>query len=134
MIRTTLAKLLEYKKEYFCNKCKHVFTVSAEFSEHYTMRGPSSCPSDEGCDSIKFTCFEDKKGNSSNFKDYQEIKIQEQVQKLAIGTIPRTISVVLEDDLVDSCKPGDDVTVYGVVLRRWRPTYFDVSVMAMLEN
>ena len=34
----------------------------------------------------------------------QEIKIQEQVQKLAIGTIPRAMWVVLEDDLVDSVK------------------------------
>eukprot|EP00112_Aurelia_sp_Birch-Aquarium-sp1_P008185 Seg1899.4 transcript_id=Seg1899.4/GoldUCD/mRNA.D3Y31 product="DNA helicase MCM9" protein_id=Seg1899.4/GoldUCD/D3Y31 len=45
------------------------------------------------------------------------------VQKLAVGTIPRTIWVVLEDDLVDSCKPGDDVTIYGVVMRRWKPVY-----------
>lgn len=28
--------------------------------------------------------------------------------------------VVLENDLVDICKAGDDVTVDGVVLRRWR--------------
>ena len=34
----------------------------------------------------------------------QEIKIQEQVQKLAVGTIPRSMWVVLEDDLVDTCK------------------------------
>lgn len=43
--------------------------------------------------------------------DYQEIKIQEQVQRLAIGTIPRSLDVVLEHDLVDACKPGDDVTI-----------------------
>lgn len=35
--------------------------------------------------------------------------MQEQVQKLTLGTIPRSMWVVLEDDLVDCCKPGDDV-------------------------
>ena len=92
------------------------------------MFGPSSCPSGEGCNSIKFSCFGEKEADSSNLKDYQEIRIQEQAQKLSVGTIPRTISAVLEDDLVDLCKPGDDITVYGVVLRRWKPTFNDVSI------
>jgi len=35
--------------------------------------------------------------------------------------------VVLEDDLVDSCKAGDDVTICGVVMRRWKPVFADVS-------
>lgn len=38
--------------------------------------------------------------------DYQEIKIQEQVQSLTVGSIPRSIVVVLENDLVDVCKVG----------------------------
>ena len=96
------------------------------------MYGPSSCPSGEGCNSIKFSCFGEKEADSSNLKDYQEIKIQEQAQKLCVGTIPRTISAVLEDDLVDLCKPGDDITVYGVVLRRWKPTFNDVSIILYL--
>ena len=56
-----------------------------------------------------------------NCKDYQEIKIQEQMTHLALGAIPRSIWVTLEDDLVDSVKPGDDVDVIGVVKKRWKP-------------
>jgi DNA helicase MCM9 len=48
----------------------------------------------------------------SKCKNYQEIKIQEQVQNLAIGTIPRSMMVALENDLVDICKPGDDVMIW----------------------
>lgn len=38
--------------------------------------------------------------------DYQEIKIQESTQVLGIGVIPRSILVVLKDDLVDIVKAG----------------------------
>jgi DNA helicase MCM9 len=43
--------------------------------------------------------------------DYQEIKIQEHINKLSVGTIPRSIVVILENDLVDLAKAGDDVTI-----------------------
>lgn len=60
-------------------------------------------------------------------RDYQEIKVQELIQNLGVGTIPRCMWVVLENDLVDTCKPGDDVTICGIVLRRWKMVKVDVS-------
>lgn len=38
--------------------------------------------------------------------DYQEIKIQESTQALGVGAIPRSIPVILKDDLVDIVKAG----------------------------
>ncbi|CAL4064896.1 unnamed protein product, partial [Meganyctiphanes norvegica] len=63
--------------------------------------------------------------NPVHSKDYQEIKIQEQVQKMVVGTIPQSIWVTLEDDLVESSKPGDDIIVCGTVMQRWRPVTKD---------
>ena len=53
------------------------------------------------------------------FKDSQEIKVQEKLSNVGIGSIPRSISVCLDDDLADRCKPGDDVQIQGTVIRRW---------------
>ncbi|XP_059556166.1 DNA helicase MCM9 isoform X11 [Myotis daubentonii] len=126
VIRTSLVKILEFERDYMCNKCKHVFVVKADFEQYYTFCRPSSCPSLESCDSSKFTCLSDLSSSPTKCRDYQEIKIQEQVQRLAVGNIPRSMKVILEDDLVDTCKSGDDLTIYGVVMQRWKPFQRDV--------
>ncbi|NWX11122.1 MCM9 helicase, partial [Caloenas nicobarica] len=120
VIRTSLVKVLEYERSYICNKCKHVFVVKADFEQYYAFCRPSACLNEEGCNSTKFTCLSGTT-SSTCCRDYQEIKIQEQVQRLTVGSIPRCMMVILEDDLVDSCKSGDDITVYGVVMQRWKP-------------
>lgn len=38
--------------------------------------------------------------------DYQEIKIQESAQVMGVGSIPRSIPIILMDDLVDTVKAG----------------------------
>uniref|UniRef100_A0AAQ5YKQ4 DNA helicase MCM9 n=1 Tax=Amphiprion ocellaris TaxID=80972 RepID=A0AAQ5YKQ4_AMPOC len=122
VIRTSVAKVLEFERDYICTKCRHVFTVQADFDQFYTFVPPRSCSNQAGCNSFKFSCLSEG-CEPSSCRDYQEIKIQEQVQRLTVGSIPRSVVVVLEDDLVDSCKSGDEVTVYGVVCQRWRPLF-----------
>ncbi len=58
--------------------------------------------------------------NSHSSRDYQEIKVQELIGSVGVGSIPRSVLVVLTDDLVDSCKAGDDVVITGLVKRRWK--------------
>lgn len=62
----------------------------------------------------KLTFVQHTGGQPLKCRNYQEIKLQEQVQRLAMGTIPRSLWVVLEDDLVDVCKAGDDVIIWFV--------------------
>lgn len=93
-----------------------VITVASFFPNHWLYCQMSF--------NLSFLVF--KASEPKSCRDYQEIKIQEQVQKLAVGTIPRSMWVILEDDLVDCCKAGDDITVCGVVMRRWKPVFPDV--------
>eukprot|EP01137_Pigoraptor_chileana_P005576 Opistho-2@48837 len=127
IIRTGAVKTVEAAREFVCGKCKHVFLVKAEFNQYNTIPKPDRCPSpaNPSCASTKFSEVAGQQATALSCRDYQEIKIQEQAQRLAIGTIPRSMPVVLEDDLVDTCKAGDDITVYGTVVRRWRPLVQD---------
>ncbi|XP_014668303.1 PREDICTED: DNA helicase MCM9-like [Priapulus caudatus] len=123
VIRTTLVKMLEYGKKYMCNKCNYIFMVEADFEQFLTTSRPGRCSNPDLCNSVKFT--PQSGPGCTQCRDYQELKLQEQVQKLAMGSIPRSMAVVLLDDLVDSCKPGDDVTICGVVRKRWRSLSID---------
>ena len=122
----------------------------ADLEQRSILPLPQSCPStDTICNSTKFAAVEAE----TMCRDYQEIKVQEKVQQLDMGSIPRSIVVVVMDELADVCKPGDDVNVcircrwlcfhivvgqvFGTLLRRWMPVIPDKRCeleMVLLAN
>lgn len=64
------------------------------------------------CDGNNFHFIE----GSISCHDYQEIKIQESSQVLGVGSIPRSIRVVLMDDLVDIVKAGGNPLSLNIFL------------------
>lgn len=112
--RTGSVMLREVTREYICSKCKNTIVVTGDISQRGAFTVPTRCP--RSCPGTKFVPLDDV---PPVCREYQEIKVQEKVQHLDVGSIPRSLIVILTDDLADSVKPGDDVVVSGILYRRW---------------
>ncbi|XP_050363646.1 probable DNA helicase MCM9 [Argentina anserina] len=123
VIRSGGSKMYEGERKYMCQKCKHEFPVYPELESRNSIRLPSYCPSQaKACEGTTFAHLE----GSISCHDYQEIKIQESTHVLGVGAIPRSIHVILKDDLVDIVKAGDDIIVTGILTAKWSPDLKDV--------
>jgi len=112
-------RLLRWRKQLVCNKCQQSSPLLAEYDQFYEFPAEfaTKCPT-EDCPGFL--------GNEASpapedQRDIQDVKVQEQLRGLSLGSIPQSLWVTLEGELVGSVKPGDDVQVIGIVRRRWRP-------------
>lgn len=90
-----------------CLACSHTMTVE---NERGKISEPLYCPRDvcgvQGSMSLIH--------NRCEFADRQVIRMQETPDVVPDGQTPHTVSLCVYDELVDSCKPGDRVSVTGI--------------------
>ncbi|CAK4071381.1 unnamed protein product [Aphanomyces euteiches] len=122
VVRIGITRMLEKVRQFECAKCNTTWEVQSKPEEQHRMVIPRACISRGAC---KSTNIKEIKGGKKCV-DYQMIKLQEQVSKLGVGSIPRSIMVILEGSLVDNVKAGDDVVVVGTLIKCWKPCIKDV--------
>uniref|UniRef100_A0A8C0D1H8 DNA helicase MCM8 n=1 Tax=Balaenoptera musculus TaxID=9771 RepID=A0A8C0D1H8_BALMU len=111
VVRVSNIKPLCTKMAFLCAACGEIQSFSLPDGK-YNL--PTKCPV-PACRGKSFTALRSSPLTAT--MDWQSIKIQESMSddQREAGRIPRTIECELVHDLVDSCVPGDTVTITGVV-------------------
>ena len=127
VVRVSSAKVAQKIAEFQCSSCGNSTRSFYNDTDLGAISKPLFCTNvnekGSSCGSNKFV---EIPKNTSTFSkdecfDYQEIKVQEMVNRLDVGVIPKSITVILKESLVESCRPGDSVVVIGYLVNRWKP-------------
>jgi len=91
-----------------CRECGEEITVE---QHERGLEKPASCPrcEAEGRKRFEFDLVAEK----SKFIDWQKFVLQERPEELPPGQLPRSIEVIIKEDLVDTIRPGDRAVVVG---------------------
>lgn len=130
LIRATMVKPLLTNAVFKCRRCDQTQSIP---QTGVFLQRPFSC-TNPAC--RRAGPFDFVEGESS-FINSQEVRIQERPEDLPPGQLPRSMDVKLIEDLVDIARPGDRVSVIGIVRalqevipRRGRLRTFDLYLEA----
>jgi replicative DNA helicase Mcm len=112
VVRTSDIKPLVVTAAFKCVKCGHTNQIP---QDKMILRHPRSC---EECEEVRNFELDEKE---TVFIDYQVIRMQELPEELPAGQLPQSYDVSLVRDLVNITRPGDRVTLTGIV--RAEPEY-----------
>ncbi|XP_010464617.1 PREDICTED: probable DNA helicase MCM8 [Camelina sativa] len=109
VVKVSTVKPLVTQMAFDCAKCKT--SITREFTDG-KFSPPLKCDA-HGCKSKTFTPIR----SSAQTIDFQKIRVQElqKPEDHEEGRLPRTVECELTEDLVDTCIPGDVVTVTGII-------------------
>lgn len=113
MVSGILTRASEVKPElieavFVCQRCGEVMILKQTETK---INQPAECfnPSCRRKGPFKLIVEESK------FIDWQKIRIQEKPEELPPGQLPRSLDSILVDDIVDIARPGDRITLTGIL-------------------
>ncbi len=106
--RATVVKPLLIEGFFQCQNCQEIMILPQEEGRY---NPPHHCQN-PGCGRAgPFKLLTEE----SKFVDWQKVTIQERPENLPPGQMPRSVSVLLKHDMVDKVRPGDRISVIGVL-------------------
>ncbi|KAI5181527.1 DNA replication licensing factor MCM2 [Nematocida sp. AWRm80] len=118
--------------KYTCNGCKAVvgpFLVETELVK------PNRCLECQSTGTLTINTTE------TIYKDYQKVSIQEVPGTVLPGRLPRSKEVILQYDLIDSVRPGDEIELVGIyknnytLSRSSTPTFYtSIEALSLVKR
>lgn len=112
----TVTRTTEVKPEllvgtFQCNECmREVTGVEQQFK--VTM--PAVCPSRNCGNRSNWTLLGESR--TTRWGDWQRIRLQENENEVPAGSMPRSMDVIVRDEMCERCKPGDKVLITGCLI------------------
>lgn len=119
--RTGTIKVRRRHKTFKCQRCKQPTAMVADDLQYGQISKPVSCSATIDGQRCLHCKFDEDEDEEVVYDDVQDCRIQEPMSQLQLGAMPRSMTLILLNELVDSCRPGDDVLVVGVMRCRWKP-------------
>ena len=130
VVKATKVKPILRRAIFRCLVCGLAFPM--EFEDEFQK--PSACPNPACDNNSRFEMLKD----GMEYEEYQELTIQELPEELPPGQLPQSVDVIIRGDLAGKARPGDRVTVYGIVktfpergLRTGKKPLFDIQIEAL---
>ena len=124
VVKAGPVKMFEHQRLMRCGRCGHRFYAKADPDDlSRPLALPDACPSRPGprgpCPGANFVSVDAAEAagggaggaggpGAGGFTNAQEVRVQERLQCLDAGSVPSAISVLLLDEMADSCQAGGE--------------------------
>jgi DNA replication licensing factor MCM6 len=92
--------------------CKMCNSINRGIEQQFRFTEPKICVNPQCVNRMKW----DLNTEESVFSDWQKLRVQENPTDIPAGSMPRSLDVILRNDMVELCKPGDKCIFTGNLL------------------
>lgn len=116
---------VEHAREFICKKCNSSFLLTGNYNKYFVLTPPLFCTKAQCNGQV---CVKPNISFKKYAHSYQELYLEEIVAKNSKK--PKNLIVTIENNLVDCCSLGDEVTVVGTVEIRQRVVPLGKTVLS----
>ena len=93
-------------------QCKQCNTTVLNIDQQFRYTEPKICTNRNCVNTSSWELINE----DSHFSDWQKIRAQENPSDIPAGSMPRSIDIILRDDIIEKCKPGDRCNFIGSLM------------------